>query len=56
MALINPESISHIYPKCGLTIVVMNNGHEFTFSEPQEDFMKKMSEALSEISNSSYNR
>ena len=27
-AFFNPECISHIYPKAGLTIVVMTNGYE----------------------------
>jgi hypothetical protein len=47
-AFINPECISHIYPKCGLTIVVMINGYEYTFDGPMEDFLNRLRNDIAE--------
>jgi hypothetical protein len=51
-AFFNPECISHIYPKAGLTIVVMTNGYEYTFDGPMEDFLKRIRDDIAEATRS----
>jgi REP element-mobilizing transposase RayT len=47
-AFFNPESISHIYPKCGFIIVTMTNGYEFTFDSTVEDFLERIRKDIAE--------
>ena len=47
-AVMNPKDISHIYPKTGLTIVTMRNGHEFVFDSPLQDFIERISKDMAE--------
>ena len=49
-AFINPQLISHIYPKAGLTIVVMQTGYEYQFDMSMEDFIKRLANDISEAS------
>lgn len=44
--VINPNHISHIYPKTGLTVVTMRNGHEFHFDSPLQDFIERISKDM----------
>lgn len=46
-AFFNPDCISHIYPATGFAVVVMRNGHEFTFDSTVDDFIKRMSMDIS---------
>lgn len=49
-ALINPNCISHIYPKTGFTIVTMRNGYEFVFDSPMQDFIERIAKDMMEAS------
>ena len=47
-SFINPDHISHIYPKAGLTIVVMQTGYEYMFNVSMEDFINRLAKDISE--------
>lgn len=49
-AFINPDHISHIYPKAGLTIVVMQTGYEYMFNVSMEDFINRLAKDIAESS------
>ena len=53
-AFINPDHISHIYPKAGLTIVVMQTGYEYMFNMSMEDFINRLAKDISEASQNLY--
>lgn len=47
-ALFNPDNISHVYQKCGLTILVMTNGYEYSFDSTMEAFIERLAKDMSD--------
>ncbi len=49
---INPECVSHIYPKTGWTVVTMRNGYEYVFDMPMQDFIERLAKDMTDATSS----